>query len=58
MTIQDLIDMLNWFPVSTRNNDDFCFVAPNLGKKEGVAHIKSLRYFPETDSIEIEIESD
>ena len=56
MTIQDLINMLNWFPASTRENNSFWFTAPNLDKNEEAGHIKSLRYFPETDSLEIEIE--
>jgi len=55
MTIQELVEMLSWFPMAERQQRNVYFrTTDDTSKTE--AKIKSVRYYPEQSYIDIEIE--
>lgn len=55
MTIQDLIDMLSWFPIEIRKEKRVYF-RTNDETIKTEAQIKCVRYYPEQGYIDIEVE--
>lgn len=55
MTIQELVDMLLWFPGEKRREKKVYFRTTDETSKTE-AQIKSVRYYPEHKYIDIEVE--
>lgn len=55
MTIQELVDILMWFPMEIRREKKVYFrTTEETSKTE--AQIKTVRYYPEQSYIDIEVE--